>query len=111
MDKIDFIPLIELPTIKGAKGDIVLMGTSFINTKEWDLYQENELKNYIDIPVQSQREFIRIDFLTLKFSIRISPEKFKISKRRLKFLKLHSHFDRICFDRFNIHLSLRQIWT
>jgi len=51
MDKIDFIPLIELPTIKGAQNNIVPEGTSFTNTKEWDLYQENELrKNYIDIP-------------------------------------------------------------
>lgn len=51
MDKIDFIPLIELPTIKGAQSNIVPKGTSFTNTKEWDLYQENELrKNYIGIP-------------------------------------------------------------
>jgi len=51
MDKIDFIPLIELPTLKGAQSNIVPRGTSFTNTKEWDLYQENELKkNYIDIP-------------------------------------------------------------
>lgn len=42
-----------------------------------------------------------------KFQTGFSPEKFKISKRRLKFLKLHAHFDRICFDRFNINLSLR----
>ncbi|MDF2517603.1 MAG: hypothetical protein K0R59_2899 [Sphingobacterium sp.] len=51
MDKIDFIPLIELPTIKDLQSNIVPVGTAFTNTKEWDLYQENELrKNYIDIP-------------------------------------------------------------
>ncbi|MDR2274658.1 MAG: hypothetical protein LBF27_27370 [Sphingobacterium sp.] len=50
-DKIDFIPLIELPTIKGDQNNIIPKGTSFTHTKEWDLYQENELrKNYIDIP-------------------------------------------------------------
>ncbi|RKE52975.1 hypothetical protein [Sphingobacterium detergens] len=50
-DKIDFIPLIELPTTKGAQNNRVPEGTSFTNTKEWDLYQEIELrKNYIDIP-------------------------------------------------------------
>lgn len=51
MDKIDFIPLIELPTIKGAQSNIIPKGTSFTNTKEWDVYQEMVLrKNYIDIP-------------------------------------------------------------
>ncbi|ULT26516.1 hypothetical protein KUH03_06540 [Sphingobacterium sp. E70] len=69
-DKIDFIPLIELPTTKGAQNNRVPEGTSFTNTKEWDLYQENELrKNYIGIPIQSQWEFINIDFLTLRSRI------------------------------------------
>lgn len=51
MSKIEFIPLIELATVKDEESKKHPAGTSFTNTQEWDLYQQKELaKNYKHIP-------------------------------------------------------------
>src|SRR5688500_1147061 len=51
MDVIEFIPLIELPTVKDSESKITPGGTSLDNTIEWDVYQKKELaKNYLNIP-------------------------------------------------------------
>lgn len=51
MGKIEFIPVIELPTKKDNESKVILNGTPLNNSAEWDLYQEKELKkNYNNIP-------------------------------------------------------------
>ena len=51
MNIIEFIPLIELATIKDDESQVTPSGTSFNNSTEWDLYQAKELaKNYLNIP-------------------------------------------------------------
>lgn len=52
MSKIEFIPLVELPTFKDAESQKSPAGTSMTNTEEWDLFQQRELrKNYTNIPL------------------------------------------------------------
>jgi len=46
-DRIELIPLIELPTFKDEGSKKTPNGSSLRNTAEWDKYQMNEIKkNY-----------------------------------------------------------------
>lgn len=51
MSRIEFIPLIEPPTLKDKESQIVPNGTRLTNAGDWDKYQKRELaKNYVNFP-------------------------------------------------------------
>lgn len=51
MSRIEFIPLIEPPTLKDEESQIVPNGTRLTNAGDWDTYQKRELaKNYVNFP-------------------------------------------------------------
>lgn len=50
IEKIEFIPLIELPTIKDKESQKIPEGTGLTNSKEWDKYQLQQIKkNYNEV--------------------------------------------------------------
>lgn len=51
MSRIEFIPLIEPPTLKDEESKIVPTGTRSTNAVDWDEYQKRELaRNYVNFP-------------------------------------------------------------
>jgi len=86
MNKIEFIPLVELPTQKDIDSEKHPGGTPLTNLPEWDLYQQKELKkNYRNIPDPIsngiyQYRLIDIDLEDLEAAIRLHISDTDINK-------------------------------
>jgi len=76
-ENIELIPLIELPTFKDEESKITPVGSSLINSKEWDKYQLKEIKKNYDTeiePIKSgiyQYEILKLDSSVLKKVIKL----------------------------------------